>query len=126
MIDLKFTKSHEWIKINGDIAEVGITDYAQHQLGDVVFIELPEVGDKLDQGSLFGTIESTKSASELYIPLTGEVVEINSELINNPHWVNEDPLGKGWMIKIKVGIMSEFDNLLDETSYREIVENENH
>ncbi|MCK5491484.1 MAG: glycine cleavage system protein H, partial [Candidatus Omnitrophica bacterium] len=80
MIDLKFTKSHEWVKLDGEIVTIGITDYAQHQLGDVVFIELPEMGDKFEQGSQFGTIESTKAATELFIPLTGEVVEINSEL----------------------------------------------
>ena len=124
MIDLKFTKSHEWVKLDGEIATIGITDYAQHQLGDVVFIELPEMGDKFDQGSQFGTIESTKAATELFIPLTGEVVEINSELSNNPQWVNENPLGKGWMIKIKVNILSEMGSLLDEGSYKKILEDE--
>ena len=125
MIDLKFTKSHEWVKLDGEIATIGITDYAQHQLGDVVFIELPEMGDKFEQGSQFGTIESTKAATELFIPLTGKVVEINSELSNNPQWVNENPLEKGWMIKIKVNILSEIDSLLDEGSYKKIVEDEN-
>ncbi|MCK5392801.1 MAG: glycine cleavage system protein GcvH [Candidatus Omnitrophica bacterium] len=124
MIDLKFTKSHEWVKLDGEIVTIGITDYAQHQLGDVVFIELPEMGDKFDQGSQFGTIESTKAATELFIPLTGEVVEINSELSNNPQWVNETPLGKGWMIKIKVNILSEMGSLLDEGSYKKILEDE--
>ncbi|MCK4917024.1 MAG: glycine cleavage system protein GcvH [Candidatus Omnitrophica bacterium] len=124
MIDLKFTKSHEWVKLDGEIVTIGITDYAQHQLGDVVFIELPEMGDKFDQGSQFGTIESTKAATELFIPLTGEVVEINSELSNNPQWVNENPLGKGWMIKIKVNILSEMGSLLDEGSYKKILEDE--
>ena len=124
MIDLRFTNSHEWIKLDGDIAVIGITDYAQHQLGDVVFVELPEVGDKFDRGSQFGTIESTKAASELYIPLTGEVVEINSELVNNPQWVNEDPLDKGWMLKVKLTILSEIDNLLDEESYKKTLEDE--
>lgn len=124
MIDLKFTKSHEWVKLDGEIVTIGITDYAQHQLGDVVFIELPEMGDKFDQGSQFGTIESTKAATELFIPLTGEVVEINSELSNNPQWVNENPLGKGWMIKIKVNILSEMDSLLDEGAYKKILEDE--
>ena len=125
MIDLKFTKSHEWVKLDGEIATIGITDYAQHQLGDVVFIELPEMGDNFEQGSQFGTIESTKAATELFIPLTGKVVEINSELSNNPQWVNENPLEKGWMIKIKVNILSEIDSLLDEGSYKKIVEDEN-
>lgn len=122
MTSLKYTKSHEWIKLEGDIATIGITEYAQSQLGDVVFIELPEKGTTFIQYSQFGTIESTKAASELYVPLSGEVVQVNSDLVNNPQWINEDPLVKGWMIKIKVKNTAEIESLLDEDTYRKCLE----
>lgn len=123
---LNFLKSHEWVKLeDNNIAVVGITDYAQSQLGDIVFIELPKEGDKLEQFSQFGTIESTKAASELYTPLSGQVIEVNSELINNPQWINESPFDKGWMIKIKIGNPKELDNLMDEQAYKEFVAKEN-
>jgi glycine cleavage system H protein len=121
---LKFSKTHEWAKIEENIATVGITDYAQEELGDIVFIELPSVGDKLKQFSQFGTIESTKAASELYAPLSGEIIEVNNELVNNPQWINEDPQGKGWMIKIKIEELKEIENLLDEDAYKELIEKE--
>lgn len=126
MSSLKFTKTHEWVKIEGEIATVGITDYAQRQLGDIVFIELPKVGDKLAVSFPCGTIESTKAASELYALLSGEVIEVNKELINNPQWVNEEPWGKGWMIKVKIENEKETEALLDEETYKELIAKENH
>ena len=121
---IKFTKSHEWAKVEGDIATLGITDYAQQQLGDIVFIELPDVGKQLEQGSSFGTIESTKAASELYASLSGETIEVNNELINNPQWINEDAQGRGWMVKVKIENPSELESLLDEAAYKELIEKE--
>lgn len=121
MPELRFTKSHEWVRVEDAVATIGITDYAQEQLGDIVFIELPKVGDKIKQSSQLGIIESTKAASELYTPISGEVVEINSELANNPQWINKSPLDSGWIAKIKLENLSELDNLLEEAAYRELV-----
>ncbi len=124
MSELKFTKSHEWVKVEGSIATVGITDYAQSQLGDIVFIELPKAGQSLKKSSQLGTIESTKAASELYAPISGEITRINSDLINNPQWINESALDKGWMAKVKLEDPAELDSLLDESAYRELVDKE--
>ena len=121
MSELKFTKSHEWIRIESDIATTGITDYAQSQLGDIVFIELPEVGKKIKQLVQVGTIESTKAASELYAPISGEVVQVNSDLVKSPQWINESPLDKGWIAKIKIENQIEVNNLMDENTYKEFV-----
>jgi len=121
---LKYTKDHEWANIDGNAAVVGISDHAQKELGDIVFVELPKVGDSIKQFSQFGTVESTKAASELFSPLSGEVLEINEELINNPQWVNEDPQGKGWMIKIKIKDQEEASSLMDEAAYAKYVEEE--
>ena len=126
MAILKFSKTHEWAKIDKDIAVVGISEYAQKSLGDIVFIEVPKIGAKLKQGAQLGTIESTKAASELYSPLSGEVIEINKELLNNPQWVNESPLDRGWMIKIKIESNSELNNLMDEAVYKDFVAKEAH
>ncbi len=123
---MKFAKSHEWVKVEGGIGKVGISEYAQSQLGDIVFIELPDPGDKLTQGSQLGTIESTKAASELFAPISGEVIEVNGELVNNPQWINESPFEKGWIAKIKVKNPAELDNLMDEAAYNEYVEKEAH
>lgn len=123
---LKFTKTHEWVKIKEGSAVVGITDYAQHQLGDIVFIELPPAGSKLDKASQLGTLESTKAAVEIYIPLSGEVKEVNNEVINNPQWINQDPFNKGWMVKIKIEKPEEIEQLLDESAYKEFIEKETH
>lgn len=122
MSEIKFSKSHEWAKIDGVHAVIGITDYAQHELGDIVFVELPAVGQKLQQAGRFGTVESTKAASELYSPLSGEVIDINRDLENNPQWINEDPLGKGWIIKIKVENRKETDLLLAHEAYKDFIE----
>ena len=118
--DRKYTKDHEWIRIAGDTGEVGITDYAQQQLGDVVYVELPEVGAKLKQGQSFGTIESVKAVSELYSPVTGEVIDVNAALKNKPEAVNADPHAS-WMIVVKLANPAEAGALLDATQYNELV-----
>jgi len=124
MSDFKFTKSHEWVKVQGDTVVIGITDYAQSQLGDIVFIELPAIGEIIKKSSQFGTIESTKAASELYAPISGEVIQINNQLVNNPQWVNESALDKGWMAKVKLEDITELDNLLGEDAYKEFINKE--
>jgi glycine cleavage system H protein len=116
---LKYTKDHEWVELSGDRAKVGITEYAQQQLGDVVYIELPEVGAKLKQGQSFGTIESVKAVSELYAPLSGEVVEVNKALKDRPEVVNKDPHGS-WMIAIKLADPAEAGTLLNATQYADL------
>jgi glycine cleavage system H protein len=117
MGNLFFAKTHEWVKITGDTAIVGISDYAQKELGDIVFVELPAPGTQLVQSTQFGTIESTKAASELYSPLSGEVIETNEELTQSPQLVNEDAMGKGWLVKVKVSDPQQTSALLDESAY---------
>ena len=117
--DLKYTRDHEWVRIEGGQARVGITDYAQKQLGDVVYLELPEVGRTLNQGEVFGTIESVKAVSELYSPVTGEVVEVNSAVAQKPEAVNSDPHNT-WMIVLKVANESETASLLDSAAYTDL------
>ena len=117
---LKYTKDHEWIALEGDNGRVGITDYAQQQLGDVVFVELPEVGAKVKQGQSFGTIESVKAVSELYSPVTGEIVEVNSALRDKPETVNANP-HDSWMVVIKLTVPSEAGALLDAAQYQDLV-----
>ena len=126
MATLKFSKTHEWANIDKETAVIGISDYAQKSLGDIVFVELPKVGAKVKQGEQFGTIESTKAASELYSPISGEVVEINTELVNSPQWINENPFEKGWIIKVKIENNKELDNLMDEEAYKEFVAKQTH
>ena len=120
----KFSKSHEWVKVEGDFATIGISDYAQSELGDIVFVELPEVGDKFVQGEVLGTVESTKAASEIYCPLSGEIIEVNEELPGNPQWINKDALGRGWLVKIRIDDYQQINQLLDEASYSEYVKQE--
>ncbi len=115
--DAKYTKDHEWAKIEGDTAVIGINDYAQDQLGEVVFVELPEIGDSFEKGDEFGTVESVKAVSEIYMPLSGEVIELNNALEDNPEFVNSDPYGDGWIIKVKPADVSEMDQLMDKTAY---------
>ncbi|MBU1112410.1 MAG: glycine cleavage system protein GcvH [Candidatus Omnitrophica bacterium] len=124
MTGLKFAKSHEWVAVQAETATIGISDYAQSHLGDVVFVELPKVGDAIKQSAQFGTIESTKAASELYSPLSGVVVETNGSVVSNPQLVNQSPENLGWMIKVKVTNPAELDNLMDEMTYKEFVEQE--
>lgn len=113
-----FTKDHEYLKIEGDIATVGITDYAQGQLGDVVFVELPEIGKSFKQGAEAAVVESVKAASDVYAPVSGEVIEINSALPDNPALINEDPEGKGWFMKIRIADKAEIASLLDDAAYK--------
>jgi glycine cleavage system H protein len=118
----RYQKSHEWIRIEGDEAVIGITDYAQSELNDVVYVELPEVGDILVQGDEFGSVESVKASSELYMPMSGEVIAINEALVEEPELVNSAPFGDGWMIRIQLSDPGEAANLLDAADYRALVE----
>ncbi len=120
--DLKYTKDHEWVKIEKDSATVGITDFAQGELGDVVFVEVDTEGEQLDKEETFGSIEAVKTVSDLFMPLSGEVTEFNEELESSPDIINKDPYGKGWIIKIKVADASEADELLSAAEYREHIE----
>mgnify|MGYP001347868542 CR=1 FL=1 len=119
--DLHYTEEHEWIRVTGDIATVGITDYAQDQLGDVVYVDLPSPGTSLTQFSKLGEIESVKAVSDIYAPLTGEVVESNTDLNNNPEVVNTDPYEKGWLVKVKIANTQEIDGLLSVESYEKLI-----
>ncbi|GGH12087.1 glycine cleavage system H protein [Alsobacter metallidurans] len=118
---IKFTKDHEYIRVEGDIGTVGISDYAQQQLGDVVFVELPAVGKSLAKGAEAAVVESVKAASEVYAPVAGEVVEVNAELEGTPATVNDDPLGKGWFVKLRLAAPAELDALMDEAAYKAFV-----
>ena len=117
--DVRYAKSHEWARTDGDKIKVGISDYAQDQLGDIVFVELPEVGDTFNKGEEFGTVESVKAVSELYMPVAGEIVAINSSLEDAPEKVNNTPYGDGWMIEFKADNAGELDELLDNNAYLE-------
>ena len=119
---LRFTTDHEWIRIDGDLAIVGITDYAQSQLGDVVYVELPEIGHRVEQGKEAAVVESVKAASEVYTPASGEVVEVNDTLAADPAKVNADAMGEGWFLKLRLSDPKELDGLLDEDAYRKFVE----
>ena len=120
-VTLKYTKDHEWVALDGDVATVGITDFAQSELGDIVFVDIPTVGETLAQGEKFGDIEAVKTVAEAYMPMSGEVLELNENLEGAPELVNSDPYGEGWMIKIKCSDLSEFDKLLSADQYKEII-----
>lgn len=120
--NLKYTKDHEWVKIDGDTATVGVTDFAQEQLGDVVFVEVETEGESLNKGDVFGTIEAVKTVSDMYMPISGEVSEVNAKLEDAPETVNEDPYGEGWMIKIKIDNTDELNDLLSADDYKNEVE----
>ena len=120
--NLKYTKEHEWVKVEGNIATTGISDYAQRELGDVVFVELPKVGTKVEQMKPFGVIEAVKAVSDLFSPLSGEVVEVNNKLESESGLINKDPYGEGWIIKIKVGNLGELDSLLSADDYLKLLE----
>jgi glycine cleavage system H protein len=122
--DLSYTKDHEWVRISGDTATVGITDHAQQQLGDVVYVELPKVGDKFEAAEPFGSVESVKAVSEIYMPLSASVITINDTLNDKPELVNEDPYGAGWMISIKMNNPSEADALLSAVEYEDYIKEE--
>ena len=119
---LKFTNDHEWIKIDGDKAIVGITDFAQKELGDIVFVEVETVGEEIEKEETFGTIEAVKTVSDMFMPVSGEVLEFNEELEDTPELINNDPYGKGWIIKIKLSNLDEVKDLLDSKQYKEIIE----
>ena len=119
--DLKYTKDHEWIRKEGDLFVVGITDFAQGELGDIVYVEVETEGDQLDAEEVFGSVEAVKTVSDLFMPVAGEVVEFNEGLEDDPEKVNEDTYGAGWMIKIKPDNAEDFDNLLDAGAYKEVI-----
>jgi glycine cleavage system H protein len=115
---IKFSKEHEWVRIEGDVATVGITAYAQEHLGDLVFVELPEIGKRFTKGAVAAVVESVKAASDVYAPVSGEVLETNAEIVADPALVNSDPLGAGWFFKLKVSNRAEIDELMDEAAYQ--------
>lgn len=119
--NLKYTKDHEWLRMEGEFAYVGITDFAQGELGDIVFIEIETEGETLDREEVFGTIEAVKTVSDLFMPVGGEIIEVNPDLDSSPDLVNKDPFGKGWMVKIKVASNAEVDELLSPAEYSELV-----
>lgn len=119
--DLKYTNDHEWLKIDGNTGVIGVTDFAQGELGDVVYIEIETEGEELGQGDAFGTIEAVKTVSDLFMPVSGKVIEVNGELESNPELVNDDPYGKGWMVKIEISDTSQLDSLLDSEQYQSVI-----
>ncbi|MDB2385348.1 glycine cleavage system protein GcvH [Polaribacter sp.] len=120
--ELKYTKDHEWISIEAGVATVGITDFAQSELGDIVYVDVDTLDDTVEEGEVFGSVEAVKTVSDLFMPLTGEVTELNEELEDDPELVNTDPYGKGWMIKIAISDASQIDSLLDATAYKNLIE----
>ncbi|MEM6720271.1 MAG: glycine cleavage system protein GcvH [Bacteroidota bacterium] len=119
--ELKYTKDHEWVRIEGDTAIVGITDFAQGELGDIVYVDVETLDEEVEKDEVFGTVEAVKTVSDLFMPLTGEVIELNEKLEDDPELVNKDPYGEGWMIKIQIKDASEIESLLDEAGYKEVV-----
>lgn len=119
--DLKYTKDHEWVKINGDVATVGITDFAQHELGDIVYVDVNTIGETVDKEAVFGTVEAVKTVSDLFMPLSGEVLEVNKDIDSAPESVNTDPYGKGWLIKIKLSDPSQTSELLSVEDYKKLI-----
>lgn len=119
--NVKYTKEHEWIRLEGDVAYVGITDYAQEQLGDIVFVDIPTEGETLAADEVFGTIEVVKTISDIFLPVTGEILEQNEALADQPELVNQDPYGEGWLIKIKPTADADFDSLLDAEAYKALI-----
>ncbi|MEK9751094.1 MAG: glycine cleavage system protein GcvH [Flavobacteriaceae bacterium] len=119
--DLKYTKDHEWVKLEGTTAIIGITDFAQSELGDIVYVEVETLDESLDQDEVFGTVEAVKTVSDLFLPMSGKIIELNEDLDQEPELVNSDPYGKGWMIKVEVSDPSQYDGLLDAGAYEELV-----
>ena len=120
--DLRYTNDHEWVRVEGDRVRIGITDYAQDALGDVVFVQVPSVGASVAAGDSFSEVESTKSVSDIYAPVTGQVAEVNDDLVDNPERLNEDPYGEGWLCVLTVADASQLDGLLDATAYRALID----
>ena len=119
--ELKYTKDHEWISIDGDSATIGITDYAQGELGDIVYVEIESLGEQLDKEEIFGSVEAVKTVSDLYLPVSGEITEMNEGLEDNPELINDDPYGKGWIIKMKISDQNELGELLGADAYKELI-----
>jgi len=119
--ELKYTKDHEWISIDGDSATIGITDYAQGELGDIVYVEIESLGEQLDKEEIFGSVEAVKTVSDLYLPVSGEITEMNEGLEDNPELINDDPYGKGWIIKMKISDQNELGDLLSADAYKELI-----
>jgi len=119
--ELKYTKDHEWIKVDGDVATVGITDFAQGELGDIVYVEVETLDETLEKEEVFGTVEAVKTVSDLFLPVSGEIIEFNESLEEEPEKVNEDPYGEGWMIRIRMSDPSELEDLLDADAYKQVV-----
>ncbi|WP_346859029.1 glycine cleavage system protein GcvH [uncultured Draconibacterium sp.] len=120
--ELKYTQDHEWVRVEGNVAVVGVTDFAQGELGDVVFVEIETEGETLDKGETFGTVEAVKTVSDLFMPVGGEVTEFNEALADDPELVNKDPYGEGWMIKINIADAAELDELMDAEAYKAMIE----
>jgi glycine cleavage system H protein len=119
--NLKYTKDHEWVSVEGDVATIGITDFAQGELGDIVYVEIETVGETMNQEEVFGSVEAVKTVSDLFMPVSGEIIEFNEGLESNPEAVNKDPYGDGWMIKVKISNPGELDGLLDAAAYQALV-----
>lgn len=119
--NLKYTKDHEWVLVEGDVATIGITDFAQHELGDIVYVDIPSLGEEISKESVFGTVEAVKTVSDLFMPLTGQVKEMNTGIDQNPESVNKDPYGAGWMIKITISHPNEIEQLLDAQAYKALI-----
>jgi len=119
--NIKYTEEHEWVKIDNNIAIIGITDFAQSELGDIVFVEFPNTGDIFKQNDVFGTIEAVKTLADLYLPLSGEIIDINTNIENTPELINEDPYNNGWLVKIKFNNISEYDKLLSSSDYQKLI-----
>ena len=122
MSTIKYTKDHEWVRVDGDVGTIGVTDYAQEQMGDVVFVELPEVGRRVETGDDAAVVESVKAASEIYAPVAGEVIEANQAVVDDPSLVNSDATGQGWFMKLRIADPGELDRLMDEAAYQSFVE----
>lgn len=119
--ELKYTKDHEWVRVEGDVATIGITDFAQSELGDIVYVEVETVDETLEKDEIFGTVEAVKTVSDLYLPLSGEIIEFNEGLEDEPEKVNSDPYGEGWMIKLRISDNSQVDDLLSAAQYKEVI-----
>lgn len=119
--NLKYTKDHEWVSIDGDVATIGITDFAQSELGDIVYVEVETLDQTLEKDEVFGTVEAVKTVSDLFLPMSGEIIEFNEDLERNPETVNSDPYGAGWMVKVKVSDASQWDELLDSVAYANLI-----
>jgi glycine cleavage system H protein len=119
--NLKYTAEHEWVRVEGEDAYIGVTDFAQHELGDIVFVEVETVGEVLEKGESFGTIEAVKTVSDVYMPISGEVVEFNDALVENPELINKDPFGEGWIIKIRILKSNQLDSLLSAEAYKQLI-----